>query len=612
MIRTSDLKSFSRRSALARDAADSVCLSHHVIVHRGQARSYRMTLKPGRSLIASALLLLCAFTTQIVVAAENAIPRPEQSAIASPHPQATAAGREIMVAGGNAFDAAVAISATLAVVEPYGSGLGGGGFFLLRQSGEPTRYEFLDAREKAPLKATYDLYRRDGKVQTSLSLNGPLAAAIPGLPAALVELAERYGKLPLSISMAPAIRIAYQGFPVDRIYQQRATARLSALRDNPESARLFLRNGEVPALDEIIQQPELAATLSRLADRGHDGFYNGLTAQSMVHEIRVAGGIWSPEDLDQYHIATRAPLRFRLDDQRELISAPPPSAGGVALAQSLTMLQQLPWRESDKVQRAHYVLEVLRRAYRDRGLLGDPDFVANPLNHLLDREYLAHLAGSISPEQATPSKSLDPAPPWREGEHTTHFAVLDNDGNAVAATLSVNLPFGSAFTVPGTGVVLNDEMDDFAADPQGSNAYGLAGSQANSIAAGKRPLSSMSPSFIESPEEFAAFGTPGGSRIPSMVLLSMLQYLDGQPIATWPAVARYHHQYLPDVVEHEPDAFTPDEMTQLRARGYQFKEVPKGYGNQQVLFWNKSGKKVEAASDPRGLGESQRFDPRTR
>lgn len=562
--------------------------------------------------LCSALLVLCAFMAPLALAAEASFARPEQSAIASPHPQATAAGREIMVAGGNAFDAAVAVSAALAVVEPYGSGLGGGGFFLLRQGGEQPRYVFLDAREKAPLKATYDLYRRDGKVQTALSLNGPLAAAIPGLPAALVELAERYGKLPLTISMAPAVRLAYQGFPVDRVYQQRATARLTALRDDPESTRLFLRNGEVPALDTIIQQPELGTTLSRLADKGREGFYGGLTAQSLINGVRSAGGIWSRSDMDQYQVATRKPLRFRLDEQRELISAPPPSAGGVALAQSLMMLQQLPWQASDNVQRAHYVLEVLRRAYRDRGLLGDPDFVANPLNHVLDREYLVHLAGSIAPDQATPSSSLKPAPAWREGEHTTHFAILDSDGNAVAATLSVNLPFGAAFTVPGTGVVLNDEMDDFAADPNGTNAYGLAGSKANSIAAGKRPLSSMSPSFLESPDEFAAFGTPGGSRIPSMVLLSMLQYLDGQPIASWPAVARYHHQYLPDVVEHEPEAFSEDEMSQLKSRGYRFKEVPHGYGNQQVLLWHKTGKQVEAASDPRGLGVSQTFDATVR
>jgi gamma-glutamyltranspeptidase/glutathione hydrolase len=561
--------------------------------------------------LSSALLALCLLTAHVALAVESN-PSAQQAAIASPHPQATAAGREIMVAGGNAFDAAIAVSAALAVVEPYGSGLGGGGFFLLRQSGNPTRYVFLDAREKAPLKATYDLYRRNGKVQPSLSLNGPLAAAIPGLPAALVELAERYGKLPLNISMAPAIRLAYKGFAVDAIYQQRATARLSALRDNPESARLFLRQGSVPALGEIIRQPELAVTLNRLADRGREGFYNGLTAQSLINGVREAGGIWCLDDMDRYRIATREPLRFKLDDQRELISAPPPSAGGIALAQSLTMLRQLPWRESDKVQRAHYVVEVLRRAYRDRGLLGDPDFVANPVSHLLDREYLAQLASSITPREATPSSSLPPSPLWREGEHTTHFATLDRDGNAVAATLSVNLPFGSAFTVPGTGVVLNDEMDDFAADPQGSNAYGLAGSQANSIAAGKRPLSSMSPSFIESPTEFTAFGTPGGSRIPSMVLLSMLQYLDAQPVATWPAVARYHHQYLPDVIEYEPGAFTTGEVIDLQARGYTLKDTQRVYGNQQVVFWHKDSGKVEAASDPRGVGISQQFDPKLR
>ena len=551
-----------------------------------------------------ALLLLCALAAQAKA--------PQQAAIASPHPQATAAGREILFIGGNAFDAAVAVSAALAVVEPYASGLGGGGFFLLRQSAEPIRYQFLDARERAPLQANQNMYRRDGKVQPTLSLNGPLAAAIPGLPAALVELAEHYGKLPLKTSLAPAIRLAYQGFAVDPVYRERAGWRLSALRDDPESARLFLRHGDIPALGEIIKQPELGLTLDRLADKGRAGFYEGLTGQALVSGVRSAGGIWTDDDLLRYRVVARAPLRFPLADNRELISAPPPSAGGIALAQSLTMLQQLPWREADKVQRAHYVVEVLRRAYRDRGLLGDPDFVSNPLAHVLDRDYLKQLVSSIDPRDATPSASLPPAPKWREGDHTTHFAILDSDGNAVAATLSVNLPFGSAFSVPGTGVVLNNEMDDFAADPQGSNAYGLAGSQANAIAAGKRPLSSMSPSFIESPTEFSTFGTPGGSRIPSMVLLSILQYLDGQPVATWPAVPRYHHQYLPDVIEYEPDAFSPEQLTELQARGYSLKDTKRAYGNQQVLFWNKDNAKVEAASDPRGLGIPAVFDPTVR
>ncbi|MDB5979421.1 MAG: ggt 1 [Pseudomonas sp.] len=564
-----------------------------------------MTRKPNHlTSLLGALLVLCAFTAHAQA--------PQQAAIASPHPQATAAGREILFEGGNAFDAAVAVSAALAVVEPYASGLGGGGFFLLRQNGEPTRYQFIDARERAPLKADENMYLRDGKAQQKLSLNGPLAAAIPGIPAALVELAEHYGKLPLNTSLAPAIRLAYDGFAVDPVYRERAGWRLSALRDNPESARLFLRNGEIPALGEIIKQPELGLTLHRLADEGRAGFYAGPTAQTLVNGVQSAGGIWSAEDLAAYRVATRAPLRFQLADNRELISAPPPSAGGIALAQSLTMLQQLPWREADKVQRAHYVIEVLRRAYRDRGLLGDPDFVSNPVNQVLDRDYLKQLASGIDPHNATPSSSLPPAPKWREGDHTTHFAILDVDGNAVAATLSVNLPFGSAFSVPGTGVILNNEMDDFAADPHGSNAYGLAGSSANAVAAGKRPLSSMSPSFIESPTEFSAFGTPGGSRIPSMVLLSMLQYLDGQPIATWPAVPRYHHQYLPDVVEYEPGAFTPAQLADLQARGYSVKDTQRPYGNQQVLFWNKDNAKVEAATDPRGLGVPAVFDPKVR
>ena len=485
---------------------------------------------------------------------------PGRAAIATPHAQATAAAREVLEQGGNAFDAAIAISAALAVVEPYGSGLGGGGFFLLREGETPARYAFIDARERAPGKASEAMYLKDGKVQPGLSINGPLAAAIPGLPAALADLAAQYGKLPLKSTLAPAIRLANQGFAVDRIYRDRAQMRLGALRDDPESARLFLINGEVPALGAHIRQPELAITLERIAYQGRDGFYAGPTAQAMVQGVQAAGGIWSLDDLANYRTAKREPLRYQLADQRELISAPPPSAGGVALAQSLAMLQRLPWQSAEPVQRSHYVLEVLRRAYRDRGLLGDPDYVANPLPQLLARNYLTSLADSIDAHQATPSNSLPPAPAWREGDHTTHFALIDADGNAVAAS--------------------------------------------------KRPLSSMSPSFIESPTQFAAFGTPGGSRIPSMVLLSMLGFLEGKPVASWPAVPRYHHQYLPDVVEHEPGAFSTGQQRELQARGYQLKDLGRTYGNQQVLYWDKAGQTLEAASDPRGVGAAQVLSPR--
>ncbi len=553
---------------------------------------------PGKALLA-ALLLLVAFTAAAAQA-------PKQAAIASAHPAATIAGLETLAAGGNAFDAAIAVSAALAVVEPYSSGLGGGGFFLLRQAGEQPTYRFLDARERAPLAAHADMYKRDGKVQAGLSLDGALAAAIPGLPAALVALARKYGKLPLIDSLGPAIRLARDGVSIDPVYRERALWRLSAMRDNPETARLFLDDkGEIPKELSLLRQHDLADTLERLGRYGKPGFYSGETAQKLVDGVRAAGGIWTLKDLEQYHVVERQPLRYSLSDGRELISAPPPSAGGIAVAQSLTMLQQLPWREADKLQRAHYVIEVLRRAYRDRGLLGDPDFVANPIAQLLDANYLKQLASGIDPQKATPSSSLPPSPAWKEGNHTTHFVVLDEAGNAVSATLSVNLPFGAAFTPPGTGVLLNDEMDDFAANVQGANAYGLSGSQANAIAAGKRPLSSMSPSFIESPTQFSAFGTPGGSRIPSMVLLAMLQYLDGQPVASWPAAPRYHHQYLPDVVEYEPNAFTAAELGALQGRGYQVKPVARPYGNQQVLQWNKDSAHVEAASDPRGIGQAK-------
>lgn len=525
---------------------------------------------------------------------------PGQAAIATAHPAATVAGLETLAAGGNAFDAAVAVSAALAVVEPYGSGLGGGGFFLLRQAGDPPTYHFLDAREQAPRAASANMYRQ----QPEHSLNGALAAAIPGLPAALVELATRYGRLPLSASLTPAIRLAEDGFPVDRVYQARASARLQALRSNPESARLFLTEGEIPEEFSLIRQPQLAATLKLLASKGKAGFYHGELAEQLVAGVRAGGGIWSLRDLADYQVVERQPLRFGMADGRWLISAPPPSAGGIALAQSLGMLQQLPWQQAGAVQRTHYVVEVLRRAYRDRGLLGDPDYVHNPVRQLLDPAYLDQLSKSIDPQRATPSSSLPAAPAWHEGDHTTHFSLIDSAGNAVAATLSINLPFGAAFTVPGTGVLLNDEMDDFAADVQGKNAYGLAGSAANAIAPGKRPLSSMSPSFIESPADFAVFGTPGGSRIPSMVLLAMLEYLQGRPLVTWPAAPRFHHQYLPDRIEYEPGAFNPAQVAELGARGHRLEPLDRHYGNQQVLFWRKTDNLVEAASDPRGIGLS--------
>ena len=310
---------------------------------------------PYKTLLAC-LLLTCTLATQA------AAPKPQQAAVATAHPAATVAGLETLAHGGNAFDAAVAIAAALAVAEPYGSGLGGGGFFLLRQAGEKPAYRFVDARERAPLAAGPDLYRRNGTVQRELSLNGPLAAAIPGLPAALAHLAERYGKLPLNDSLTPAIRLARDGVGIDRVYRERAEWRLQALQQDPASAAIFLDQGQIPPLHGLLRQPALARTLERLARDGHAGFYAGETARLLLEGVKTAGGVWSARDLRDYRVVERQPLRIGLEGGRELITAPPPSAGGIALAQSLLMLQELPWQKAGTVQRSHYVVEVLRRA----------------------------------------------------------------------------------------------------------------------------------------------------------------------------------------------------------------------------------------------------------
>lgn len=541
------------------------------------------------------------FCWSFITSAEQA---PQQAYVSSAHPLASAAGIAVLEQGGNAIDAAIAVTAALAVVEPYGSGLGGGGFYLLRQAGKYPSYRFLDARERAPLAAHADLYRQDGVVNPKLSLDGALAAAIPGIPAALAALSQQHAKLPLATNLAPAIALASDGFAVDALYQERAGWRLAALQNDPESARIFLAQQAIPPQGWLLRQPELANTLSMLAEQGGNSFYQGAFAKQLVQAVQQAGGIWSLKDLADYQVQWRAPLIVPLAEQRQLITAPPPSAGGIAIAQSLLMLQRLPWQQAEPAQRAHYLAEVFKRAYRDRGLLGDPDFIDNPTQALLARQHIVQMANSIQVDQATPSANLAPSRALQEGDHTTHFAVLDQQGNAVAATLSLNMMFGAAFTVPGTGVLLNDEMDDFAADQQGSNAYGLTGSAANSVQAGKRPLSSMSPSFLESPEDFAAFGTPGGSRIPSMNVLAMLEYLDGKTPVQWVASARVHHQYLPDVLGFEPGSLSQQQQQRLQSQGHQLQELTRNYGNQQVLWWNKTSGKSSAASDPRGQGVS--------
>ena len=536
---------------------------------------------------------------------------PGQAAVATAHPVATAAGREVLEAGGNAFDAAVAITAALAVVEPYSSGLGGGGFYLIHEA-QSGRDVMLDARERAPGEAHRDMYLdENGEPQPALSVDGALAAGIPGIPAALDHLAADYGRLSLSTSLDPAIRAARDGFEVTEMYRRLAGFRQEVLAADPVSRDIFLDAGELPALGHVVRQPELADTLERIAAEGRDGFYRGELAGRLVDGVRKAGGIWCRSDLAGYRVVERAPVvgRFR---GFEVVSAAPPSSGGVAIAQILNTYGELEDRAGGlddlSVLGLHYRVEAMRRAYRDRAeYLGDPDHVDMPIERLTGPDYAAGLAAGISPGRATPSAALAPVVTEPEGPHTTHFSVMDADGNTVAATLSINYPFGAGVTVPGTGVLLNDEMDDFSQKPGVPNVYGLVGAEANAIAPGKRPLSSMSPTVVRNDELVGVLGTPGGSRIITMVLGGVLAATRGEPVADWVSAPRIHHQYLPDRVEVEPDTLDETQRAELEALGHEI-EVNDGFGNMQAVAWWRDGDRLEAASDPRGEGRAEVFD----
>ncbi|MDZ7803717.1 gamma-glutamyltransferase [Thiohalophilus sp.] len=549
------------------------------------------------------ILRLCLVLLVALVAACDRS-APPADAVASAHPLATEAGLEILDAGGNAFDAAVAVSATLAVVEPYSSGLGGGGFWLLHEA-DSGRNIMLDGREKAPLQAHRDMYLDEqGNVIDGLSVDGPLAAGIPGEPAALVHLAEEYGRLPLGRSLAPAIRAAREGFEVTPHYRRMAGFRLEVLRRSPAAAEVFLHDNEVPAAGHIIRQHDLAQTLERLAVAGRAGFYQGELARRLVEGTREAGGIWTQADLAQYTVDEREPISVRYGDYR-IISAPPPSSGGVALATMLNILEPYELDRLAAVDRQHLIIEAMRRAYRDRAeYLGDPDFVAMNIPRLTGKAHAARLRQSIEPERATDSSLLPAATTDEEGSDTSHFSVLDREGNRVAATLSINYPFGSGFMPPGTGVLLNDEMDDFSAKPGVPNVYGLIGAEANAIEPGKRMLSSMSPTFVEHPDRVAILGTPGGSRIITMVLHGILGFTGDKDAAEIVAMPRYHHQYLPDQVQHEPEAIEPAQRRELSRRGHVLTELNHPYGNMQLIIWDKATRRVSAASDPRGEGRA--------
>lgn len=548
------------------------------------------------------LLLTPAFATEKDDAA--LFKKVTTNAIASAHPLATRAGHEILAAGGNAFDAAVAVTAVLAVVEPYSSGIGGGGFYLLHRA-EDGFEVMLDARETAPGRATTDMYLdKDGDVIPGLSKNGPLSAGIPGIPAALEHLAERYGKLPLPKSLAPAIRYAKQGFPVTERYRLLAGYRVDVLKQYAEAAKVFLEEGRIPNEGFNIVQQDLAATLTAIAENGAAGFYKGATAEKLVDGVKRAGGIWRLPDLAGYRVIEREPVYGSYHDMK-ITGAPLPSSGGIVLINMLNILAQYDLDSAMPAQRIHLIVEAMRRAYRDRAeYLGDADFVDVPVARLLNPFYAAGQAAGIRLDKATPSVLLPGAPAAPAGMDTTHFSIIDHQGNQVSATLSINLPFGSGYMPPGTGVLLNNEMDDFAAKPGVPNAYGLVAGKnnPNAIEPGKRMLSSMSPTFLETGDRIAVIGTPGGSRIITMVLLAALDFYRGGDAGQMAALPRFHHQFLPDQISLEPGTFNQDTQRELQLRGHKLEVMNRRYGNMQVVIFNKKNKTFDAAADPRGEG----------
>ena len=547
----------------------------------------------------AAILLCLLLPMQAFAAAKAPAAHPPGAAIASGHALATEAGLDTIRAGGNAFDAAVTVSSVLSVVEPISSGLGGGGLFLLHDaaSGKDT---FLDAREISPAAATPEVYLdKDGNLDPDKSENGPWSAGIPGLPAALVELAQKHGRLPLARSLAPAIRIAREGFPIYARLESGYASRREVMERYPGTRALFLADGDPPQVGETLRNPDLARTLELLAEKGFDGFYRGDVAAKLVASVNAEGGKWTARELAGYQVREREPIRFRYRDW-DITTAPPVSSGGVALAEILQTVSGWDLHKLDQAHRVHLLVEAMRRAYRDRTIyLGDPDFTKVPLARLLSPDYAAGLRATIHPDKATPSALLNGQPAPLEDEETTHFSIIDAEGNIVSATQTVNLLYGSGLVAEGTGVLLNDEMDDFALKPGTPNAFGVMGFDANKPEPGKRMLSSMTPTIMASPGKVAALGAPGGSRIITEVLLGILGYDDGLSAQEVAALPRFHHQWMPDVIIAEKGALDAATVKSLQDMGHEVDADHGTWGNLQTVEWDRIADKLSGGTDPR-------------
>jgi len=525
--------------------------------------------------------------------------------VVSREAHATDAGLAVLRAGGNAVDAAVAVGFALAVTHPAAGNLGGGGFMLIRFA--DGRATFLDFRERAPAAASRDMYLAPDGKPTRDSVEGWRAAAVPGTVRGLEYAARKYGTMPWADLLAPAVRLAREGFPVswglaDSLRAGKLLARFA------ESRRIFQRDGRYWEPGERLVQPELAATLERIARGGADEFYQGETARRLAAAMREHGGLITLDDLRTYRVVEREPLRGRYRNC-EIITAPPPSSGGIGILQMLGMLEGSGFEKhgAGSAAAVHWMAEAMRRYFADRSrYLGDPDFVRIPVAGLLDPRYLAELRSSIDPERATPSAVLHPGNPGRyERAETTHYSIVDAQGNAVAVTYTLNGSYGCGVTVPGLGFLLNNEMDDFAAKPGAPNFYGLVQGEANSIQPGKRPLSSMTPTIgLRDGKLYFVVGSPGGPRIITTVLQVLVNLLDFgmniQEAVDWP---RFHHQWLPDRLYMEP-GFSPDTAALLRARGHTLEKIGSMGEVAAILA---QGGRLEGAADPRAEGKAAGF-----
>ena len=483
---------------------------------------------------------------------------------------ATQVGVDVLKRGGNAVDAAVAVGYALAVVYPAAGNLGGGGFMTLQTA--DGRKTFLDFREKAPLAATANMYLdKDGNVVKGLSTDSPLAVGVPGSVSGLEYAREKYGTQSRAALIRPAIRLAQHGFKLDQGDIDILHTATEKFQRDRASASIFLKRGEPYQVGDTLVQKDLAKTLGSISRQGTDGFYKGKVASSLVASSQMGGGIITQADLDQYRTRELSPIEC---DYRgyHVVSAPPPSSGGVVICEMLNILEGYPLRDLGfrSAQSVHYQIEAMRHAYVDRNsYLGDPDFVTNPVARLTDQAYAAQIRAVIDPDKAGVSQDIKPGVAPHEGTNTTHYSIADRWGNAVGVTYTLNDRFGTKITVPGTGVLQNNEMDDFTAKPGVPNLYGLVQGEANAIAPGKRPLSSMSPTIVSKDgQPVMVLGTPGGSRIITAVMLTMLNVIDySMTVQEAVDAPRFHQQWLPDVTYVENFALSPDTRQLLEAKG---------------------------------------------